>query len=169
MAPPHEQDFDPDAPAASVRLDEAARSVNALPRRRDQLLPALLAAQHALGWLPREAVTHVAEHIRVPVSEVYATTTAYSELRLQRPVPGMWHICTGVSCHLAGARALLDAVGAALHGRARGIDCQFLCPLAPVAVDGAGRPYGRVTAERVLAFARAADGETHAAGYEAAR
>ena len=131
------------------------------------MLPALLAAQHALGWLPREAVAHVAEHVRVPVSEVYATVTGYSELRLERPVPGTWHVCTGVSCDLSGARALLAALDAALPGRARGIDCQFLCALGPVAVDEAERLHGRVTTERVLALARAAgDGE---AGEGAAR
>ncbi|MSQ30962.1 MAG: hypothetical protein EXR64_02905 [Dehalococcoidia bacterium] len=155
MAPVHEQPFDSDAPDASARLAAAAHAVQALPRRRDQLLPALLTAQHALGWLPREAVVHVAEHVRVPVSEVYATATGYSELRMERPVPGTWHVCTGVSCDLLGARALLAAVEAALPGWVRGIDCQFLCALAPVAVDDAERLYGRVTAERVLALARA--------------
>lgn len=157
MAPQQASPFDPDAPDASTRLEVAARSIDALPRRRDQLLPALLAAQHALGWLPREAFAHVAEHIRVPVSEVYANATGYSELRLERPVPGVWHVCTGVSCDLTGARALLDAVAASLPGRVQPIDCQFLCALAPVAIDDAERLYGRVTAERVLALAANAE------------
>ena len=151
---PHTPPFDGHAADASLRLEEAARAVEARPRRRDQLLPALLAAQHALGWLPREAVTRVAEHVRVPLSEVYATATAYSELRLARPVPGTWHVCTGVACDLAGAPALLDALAAALPGRVQRIDCQFLCPLAPVAVDDAERLHGRVTAERVITLAR---------------
>ncbi|MEI7926843.1 MAG: hypothetical protein WCI61_11745, partial [Chloroflexota bacterium] len=45
--------YDSAAPADAERLQWALRSVDALPRRRDQLLPALLVAQHALGWLPR--------------------------------------------------------------------------------------------------------------------
>ena len=92
-------------------------------------------------------MTRVAEHVRVPLSEVYATATAYSELRLERPAPGEWHVCTGVACGLAGAGALL----AALPDRARRTDCQFLCALAPVVVDDAERLYGRVTVEALRA------------------
>lgn len=113
------------------------------------MLPAFLAAQHALGWLPRPAIEHVAEHTRVPVSEVYATATAYSELLLERPEPGAWYVCTGVACDLAGAPALLDAAA----GHARRIDCQFLCALAPVVHDDQERLYGRVTATDLAARA----------------
>ena len=145
--------YDPAAPADADRLLFAARSVEALPRRRDQLLPALLVAQHVLGWLPRAAIEQVASHVRVPVSEVYANATGYSELRLDRPTPGTWHVCTGVSCDLAGASALIEAAGAALPGQVRPIDCQFLCALAPVAVDDAERLHGRVTLDRIVAAA----------------
>ena len=92
-------------------LDAMRAAVDALPRRRDQLLPALLAAEHALGWLPEPAIEHVANHTRIPLSEVYATATAYSELRLEPPVEGRWNVCTGVACQQAGADALVDALG----------------------------------------------------------
>ncbi len=143
------QPFDPADPAAADRLLLAAREVEAMPRRKDQLLPALLTAQHALGWLPPAAITHVAEHIRVPASEVYASATGYSELLLERPVPGTWRVCTGVACDLAGARALLTAVSGVSGAYIRPTDCQFLCALAPVVVDDAECLYGRVTAERI--------------------
>jgi NADH-quinone oxidoreductase subunit E len=133
--------FDADATDAAERLGDARAAVDALPRERTQTLPAFLAAQHALGWLPRPAIELVAEHTRVPVSEVYATATAYSELLLERPEAGTWYVCTGVACDMAGAPALLDA--AAGHGKR--IDCQFLCALAPVVHDDQERLYGRVT------------------------
>lgn len=133
--------FDVDAADAAERLSEARAAVDALPRERAQMLPAFLAAQHLLGWLPRPAIEHVAEHTRVPVSEVYATATAYSELLLERPEAGTWYICTGVACDIAGAPALLDAAA----GHAKRIDCQFLCALAPVVHDDQERLFGRVT------------------------
>jgi NADH-quinone oxidoreductase subunit E len=142
--------YDPEAADAGQRIAEARRAVEALPRERTQLLPAFLAAQHALGWLPRPAIEHVAEHLRVPVSEVYATATAYSELRLQPPVPGTWYVCTGVACDLAGSAALLDAAE-----RTEAIDCQFLCALAPVVHDDEERLFGRVTADDLRARASA--------------
>jgi NADH:ubiquinone oxidoreductase subunit E len=126
------------------RLRAAREALDALPRRKDQLLPALQAAQHEIGWLPREAITFVHEHTRVPLSEVYATATAYSELRLVPAVRGRWHVCTGVACDLAGSAALLDALP---DGRTAPIDCQFLCALAPVVADEHERLYGRVTPE----------------------
>jgi NADH:ubiquinone oxidoreductase subunit E len=119
-------------------------SVDRLPRERDQMLPALHAMHEALRWLPREAISYVASHVRIPLSEVYATTTAYSELRLDPPVPGQWHICTGVACDLAGAQDLLEAAP-----DAAGIDCQFLCALAPVAADEHERLFGRVSADEL--------------------
>ncbi|MEX2032184.1 MAG: NAD(P)H-dependent oxidoreductase subunit E [Dehalococcoidia bacterium] len=134
--------YDPDGPDATERLREARAAVDALPRERPQLLPAFLAAQHALRWLPREAIEHVAEHTRIPVSEVYATATAYSELLLQRPEPGTWYVCTGIACDMAGAPSLIEAA----PGRTRAIDCQFLCALAPVVHDDQERLYGRVSA-----------------------
>lgn len=131
-----ESTFDPEA----MRAGSAA--VDRLPRERDQLLPALQAMHDVLHWLPREAISYVASHIRVPVSEVYATTTAYSELRLEPPVVGQWHVCTGVACDLAGASALLEVTPTAAR-----IDCQFLCALAPVVADEHEHLFGRVTAD----------------------
>jgi len=150
--------FDASTPDAPQRMAEAARAIEACAREKPSLLPALLAAQHVLGWLPRPAVERVAAWVRVPVSEVYATATAYSELRLERPDPLAWHVCTGVACDLAGADALLDAAPA----RARRTDCQFLCALAPVVVDPRERLYGRVTADEFRERLSATAAEAHA-------
>ena len=130
---------------ADAALKSMRAAVDALPRRRDQLLPALLAAEHDLGWLPEPAIDHVATHIRVPLSEVYATATAYSELRLEPLVAGLWGVCTGVTCREAGADALLAALG----DRAAPVDCRFACALAPVAEDDRGALFGRCTAARL--------------------
>ncbi|TAJ21629.1 MAG: hypothetical protein EPO65_01160 [Dehalococcoidia bacterium] len=148
--------YDVAAPEAAARLAEATRAVEAHPREKTALLPALLDAQHVLGWLPRPAIERVAAWVRVPVSEVYATATAYSELRLERPDPAVWHVCTGVACDLAGAEALL----AASPGRTARIDCQFLCALAPVVADPHERLVGRVTAEGLRARLGAAPVES---------
>ena len=118
-------------------------AVDELPRSRDQLLPALQALHDELHWLPREAISYAASHIRVPLSEVYATATAYSELRLEPPVAGQWHVCTGVACDLAGSAELVEAA----PDQVARADCQFLCALAPVVADEHEQLYGRVTAD----------------------
>ena len=146
-----------DSPQLDERaLQAAIEAVEALPRRRDQLLPCLLAAQHAIGWLPRPAIELVARHTRIPLSEVYATTTAYSELRLAPPVPGEWRVCTGVACREAGAEALIGALDAP-HSTAT-TDCRFLCALAPVVEDEHESLFGRCTPERLRALASTPSG-----------
>jgi NADH:ubiquinone oxidoreductase subunit E len=133
-----------DAPQFDLEAMQAGMTaVDALPRSRDQLLPALQALHEELHWLPREAISYVASHIRVPLSEVYATATAYSELRLDPPVPGQWQICTGVACDLAGSAELIEVA----PDRVARADCQFLCALAPVVADEHEQLHGRVTAD----------------------
>lgn len=150
--------YNPAAPDAPARLAEAARAVEALPRARTSLLPAFLAAQDTLGWLPRPAIEHVAAWVRVPISEVYATATAYSELRLDPPDTGIWHVCTGVACDLAGAEDLLLS---SPKSTAR-IDCQFLCPLAPVVAGPHERLIGRLTPDTLRLRIESAGNEVRA-------
>ncbi len=136
------------AEIADSTLAAMRAAVDVLPRRRDQLLPALIAAEHAIDWLPEAAIEHVAAHTRIPLSEVYATVTAYSELRLEPPVEGRWNVCTGVACQQAGADALVDALGE----RAAPTACRFLCSLAPVIERHDGALSGRVSVEALAAL-----------------
>jgi NADH:ubiquinone oxidoreductase subunit F (NADH-binding)/NADH:ubiquinone oxidoreductase subunit E len=114
-------------------------------RERTWLLPALHAVQHALGWLPPDALAAVASHLRVPASEVHGVASGYPELRLAPHARHLVRVCTGVSCRLTGGDALAEALA-----RAPGpdvtvehADCFFECSMAPLLeVDGAYR--GRV-------------------------
>src|SRR3989449_10294238 len=138
----------------SVRLRLAG-----FPRERTWLLPALLAVQETEGWLSSEALTAVAEHVRVSPSEACAIATDYSMLRRVKPGSHLVRVCAGLSCRLAGAadhlRALEDLLGIARgsttpDGRLtlEEAECLSVCSLAPVLeVDGAC--HGRVTAAAV--------------------
>jgi NADH:ubiquinone oxidoreductase subunit F (NADH-binding)/NADH:ubiquinone oxidoreductase subunit E len=112
-----------------------------IPRRRDQLLPALHAVHAAAGWLPEAAIAAAARHVFVPLSEVYGIVTSYSELRLTPPDPELVEVCTGLSCRMAGA----DGIIAALEAEGRPVErvpCRFLCGVAPV-MEYQGRYHGR--------------------------
>ncbi len=125
---------------------EYADRLETLPRRRDQLLPALHIAHAAAGWLPEPAIEAVSEHVSVPVSELYGIISSYSEFRLAPPHEPHAELCTGLSCRMAGAddlsRAAADAAVVV-----EPIACRFLCGVAPVA-EIAGRYYGRLTPDR---------------------
>jgi NADH:ubiquinone oxidoreductase subunit F (NADH-binding)/NADH:ubiquinone oxidoreductase subunit E len=112
-----------------------------IPRRRDQLLPALHAVHEAAGWLPEAAITAAAHHVFVPLSEVYGIITSYNELRLAAPHPDRVEVCTGLTCRMAGADDLLVALEA--EGRhVERVQCRFLCAVAPV-LEERGRYRGR--------------------------
>src|SRR5207253_4523383 len=51
--------------------DDLVDRIEAYPRRRTYLLPALHDVQHAFGWLPDWAIELVGAHLRVPKSEAY--------------------------------------------------------------------------------------------------
>jgi len=127
--------------------------IAAYPRERQWLLPALQTIQHAHGWLPREALLAVGDHLRVPATEVWGVASDYPELRLERTGAHHVRVCTGVSCRLLGGRALLarvrDQFGAdPANVTIEEADCFFECSMAPlIEVDGAYR--GRVTADDV--------------------
>ena len=124
------------------------------PRERGQLLPALHFLQHEFGFLPGWAMEVVGWHLGVPSSEVYGAATSYTELRTERPGDVVVRVCSALSCEVAGAGALLDALRDALgagvgetsaDGRftLEETACGFLCAMAPAAEIG-GRWRGRL-------------------------
>src|SRR5713226_2617125 len=103
--------------------------IHAYPRRRTYLLPALHDVQHALGWLPGEALETVGAHLRVPKSEVYGVASSFPDFDLTQPAEHVVRVCIGVSCRMAGA--------AVIHEGSLPADCLFVCGVAPATqVDG---------------------------------
>ena len=74
--------------------------------------------QHAERWLSPEALAAVAEHLRVPRSEVWGVATHYPEFRLARPGRNVLRVCTGVSCRIRGSLDLLALLERRLRLRA---------------------------------------------------
>jgi len=159
---------------SSTPSERLASAIAAFPRERRWLLPALRAAQHAVGWLPGDALAAIASHLRVPASEVHGVATSYPELRLHPRGRHHVRVCTGVSCALAGGGGpLLDAV-ARHHGVVPGetgadraltldaADCFFQCAVAPL-IEVDGELLGRAGLDDVPRLAeRFAVGRRHA-------
>jgi NADH-quinone oxidoreductase subunit F len=123
-------------------------TLQAFPKERTWLLPALHAVQHELRWIPAAALAEVAAHLRVPLSEAYGVATHYPEFRLDEPRRRLVRVCTGVSCRIRGGldllRSLTSAVGPDVT--LEPFDCAFNCSVAPV-VEVDGVCHGRVTRE----------------------
>lgn len=136
------------------RRDFAA-ALTGLPRRRDQVLPALHAVHALYGWLPEPAIEAVSELTSVPLSELYGIARGYSEFRFSPPPEPHIEVCMGLSCLMAGAGDLVSAADAA-RLTIESVACRFLCAVAPVA-EVRGRYHGRLTPDR---FQSLADGPT---------
>ena len=68
------------------------------------------------GYLSRDAVVRIGQHLRLPASKVYGVATFYNQFRFQ-PL-GRYHIqvCRGTACHVKKLAA--DADGDPAHAEA---------------------------------------------------
>lgn len=78
--------------------------------KRDSLIPILQEVQGAEGYLSRESVLQVAQHLKLPASKIYGVATFYNQFRFQPK--GRYHIqvCRGTACHVKGSAKLLAAI-----------------------------------------------------------
>ena len=99
--------------AFELTADEKARIEEICakyPSRAAALLPVLHLVQDRVGSLPSEAQLAVARALDVPPTRVKEVVSFY-EMFHEQP-EGRFHLelCTNISCHLAGARELLEYV-----------------------------------------------------------
>ena len=133
------------------------------------LLEALHRVQHRYGYVPREAIAPVAQHLRLPPARVYGAITFYTEIR-QTPPPEItisW--CSGAACYIEGGQAvrlvletLLGCkVGESTADNRLGLhlgQCNGTCDNAPqVWVDG--KVVGPLTAPKTVELVRELKGE----------
>lgn len=86
-----------------LRLNDLVKKY---PSKKSAVMPALYLAQEHLGWVSKEAITWVAEHLEIAPAHVESVATFYT-MYYKRPV-GKYHIqlCRTLSCMLCGAKEL---------------------------------------------------------------
>ena len=127
------------------------------PRRRDSLIEHLHAIQDRYGSLTPAHLVALAREMRLAPTEVYEVATFYHHFDVLKdgetpPPPLTVRVCDSLSCELAGARELLDALkqGVGEHVRVIPAPCVGRCEQAPVAVIGRN-PVGCATPQAVAA------------------
>jgi NADH-quinone oxidoreductase subunit F len=93
--------------------------------RRQLLLPALRAAQRRVGWVTPGALGYTSRRLDVPPADAYGVATFYALLALEERPTKVLHVCTDLSCRLAGAEVPDGAVPS---------PCLGLCERAPAAL-----------------------------------
>jgi NADH-quinone oxidoreductase subunit F len=71
--------------------------------RRNLLLPTLRAAQRRVGWVTPGALGYASRRLDVPPADAYGVATFYALISLEERPAEVLHVCTDLSCALAGA------------------------------------------------------------------
>ena len=79
------------------------------PVGRSGLLPALIEAQEAYGWLSEELLTRIANGLGVPLSEAFGVADFYAHLYTQPVGKTIVRVCDDVPCYLAGSEKICAA------------------------------------------------------------
>src|SRR5437773_9085246 len=100
---------DAEREAIDAVVGAAGESGNRVARadrnRRHLLLPPLRAAQRRVGWVSEGALGYASRRLDVPPAEAYGVATFYALIALEEREPDALHVCTDLSCRLAGVRA----------------------------------------------------------------
>jgi len=131
---------------ADALYDRIRKIAAKYPQRRSAVMPALRLAQEAHGgWLPPEALREVSDALDLTPAEVEAVATFYDMFNLEPVGRHLVEVCTNLSCALAGAKQVVDALEIQLgippgetsdDGEVtfRLIECAGGCGYAPVVV-----------------------------------
>ena len=115
------------------------------PKDRGKLITILQEIQTKFGYLPREAMLKLAEHLRIPGSEVYSVATFYNQFRFIPPGRHQVKVCLGTACQIKGGKMILDSWERELSIREdetsedgefslERVACVGCCAMAPVTV-----------------------------------
>jgi NADH-quinone oxidoreductase E subunit len=131
---------------ADALYDRIRKIAAKYPQRRSAVMPALRLAQEAHGgWLPPEALREVSDALDLTPAEVEAVATFYDMFNLEPVGRHLVEVCTNLSCALAGAKQVVDALEIQLgippgetsddgEFTFRLIECAGGCGYAPVVV-----------------------------------
>ena len=131
--------------ADAATLDEVRATLGSLPLRRDLLIEHLHALNDRFGQLRTGHLAALAQLLKLAQVEVYEVASFYHHFEVVRedaqgryaaPPRLTLRVCGGLSCELAGARALIEKLPALLGAEVRVLEapCVGRCEQAPVTV-----------------------------------
>ena len=110
--------------------------------QRGALMPVLQGAQGIYGYLPIEVQKLVAQHLEIPLEEVYGVSTFYSQFTLNPKGKYKISVCLGTACYVKGSGDVFAKLGECLgiqrvectnDGKFSRVACRCIgaCGLAP--------------------------------------
>ncbi|MGZ5199947.1 MAG: NAD(P)H-dependent oxidoreductase subunit E [Telluria sp.] len=152
-------------------LQEVRGLLGQASRQRDLLIEHLHKIQDRFGCISSAHLAALAQEMRLAQSEVYEVATFYHHFDVVKegeaaPAALTVRVCAGLSCEMAGAKALLDRLPAILGSDVRVLEapCIGRCEQAPAAVVGQN-PVPRATEEAIVASVAARNTQDQPGGY----
>ena len=140
----------------SEKVDEIIKRYKS---RRNELIGILQEIQKQYNYLPKEALTHIAERLDIPLSQAYGLATFYKAFSLKPRGKYLISLCMGTACHVRGAEKTLEELQRALNIKPgettpdsqftlETVNCLGACALGPLMVVNK-EYYGRMSPRKV--------------------
>ena len=131
---------------------------------KGSLISILQKTQEVYGYVPIDAVYHIAERTGLTPAKIMGVATFYAQFRFTAVGKYLIMICKGTACYVNGANAVADAVMEELgigdnETTADGlfslslVSCLGCCSLAPVMMINEDT-YGSLTPDKVVKILR---------------
>lgn len=135
------------------------RLVERYPTRESALMPALWLVQDQEGYIPTDAVDFLVAQLGVSHARVWELISFYTMFRAEPQAEYVLQVCHNISCHISGARSILDhlkdRLGIELGERTpdgkfalEGVECLAACGMGP-AMQLGKHFYENLTPEKV--------------------
>lgn len=143
----------------NAKKEELKKEIERQKKQPGAVIPILQKAQEIFGYLPEEVQRFVAEELNLPLEDVYAVATFYSQFSLKPKGKHEISVCMGTACYVKGADKILEKLSEILKiksgdctkdGKFSLSECRCLgaCGMAPVMKIN-NDVYGNLTPEKV--------------------
>jgi NADH-quinone oxidoreductase subunit E len=142
-------------PDIETMMERADKVLASFTREKSNLIPVLQQVQQVLGYLPEEALRHIAHYLRVAEGSVFGVATFYAQFQLIPRGRNIIRVCRGTGCYVKGSPRIVEELEKLLEIKEGGttpnmeytletVACFGSCALAPVMVVN-DKVYGRMT------------------------
>ncbi|UCF60687.1 MAG: NADH-quinone oxidoreductase subunit NuoF [Anaerolineaceae bacterium] len=95
------------APCGEKRYTAVEQTMQRFDYQEHGLVEVLITAQEEFGYLSKDLLTHVADKLHIPLSQVYGVATFYDMFTLEAAGATHAMVCTGPACFIVGSKDVL--------------------------------------------------------------
>lgn len=142
-----------------MEVNQVDQIVERYGGEKSSLIGVLHDTQSEYNYLPKEALTRIAERLEVPLSQVIRVASFFSAFSLEPRGRHLVNVCLGTACHVRGGARILTRIEKGLGIKdgetsedfeftLRTVRCLGACALGPIMVVDE-RYFGKMSPTRV--------------------